>query len=94
MEENASKAPMRAIEFHPAIDAALSLFSTASSLFGHKEFPVMTHREFIRNYLILRIIPISVMHGLKGLEGGPDWRGPLARPRRFIEGMASGSVKG
>ena len=21
---------------------------------------------------------IGVMHGLKGLEGGPDWRGPLA----------------
>jgi hypothetical protein len=39
---------------------ALSLFSKASSLFARKEFPVMSHREFIGNYLILRIIPSSV----------------------------------
>jgi hypothetical protein len=28
---------------------ALSLFSKASSLFARKEFPVMSHREFIGN---------------------------------------------
>jgi hypothetical protein len=55
MKENASKAQVRAIEFHSPIGAALSLFSKASSLFARKEFPVTAHREFIRNYLILRL---------------------------------------
>jgi hypothetical protein len=44
----------------PPVGAALSLFSKASSLFARKQFPVMSHREFIRNYLVLRLIPISV----------------------------------
>src|SRR5277367_2383252 len=44
----------------PPVGAALSLSSKASSLSARKEFPVLSHREFIRNYLILRLIPISV----------------------------------